>query len=190
LGAGAFNAAASPALDFIRGTKPSLAHVEQAAIDGMQMEMGAQLIEQYVLPIIVRSITKFRTSIPFLKTGSVRNIALGMQNSGLEEFAARNGAAAMTEWEALGLYDSGLQGWGQAFHQAMNRTIQRGGKVLFDLTGVDISRALAGDPAVWVGRYTAWELQQIRANPLYRAATTFYRNGRVLTKAEIAALGL
>ena len=67
LGAGAFNAAASPALDFIRGTKPSVAHVEQAAIDGMEMEMGGQVLTEYVMPIIVSSITKIRASIPFGK---------------------------------------------------------------------------------------------------------------------------
>lgn len=71
----------------------------------------------------------------------------------------------------------------------MTRTIAGGGKVRFNLQGVNVSEALAGDPNMWVGRYTAWELQQVVSNPSYRAATTFYNTGH-LSAAEKAALGL
>lgn len=37
---------------------------------------------------------------------------------------------------------------------------------------------------------TSWELQQVLANPQFRRATDFYLNGRVLTSAERAALGI
>jgi hypothetical protein len=88
-----------------------------------------------------------------------------------------------------GLYDGGLSGWGEAFKQALTRTIASGGKVRFSLQGVNVTEAPAGDSEMWVGRSASWELQQVLANPSYRAATTFY-NTESPTAAERTALGL
>jgi RHS repeat-associated protein len=115
-------------------------------------------------------------------------IALGHFHAGLEQFAESMGASQSRQWQSLGLFDEGLPGWGSAFEQAMNRTIQGGGRVLFNLTGVNIPEALSGDASVWVGRYTQWELQQVVGNPTYRAATDFYLNGSKLSPAEAGQL--
>src|SRR5262249_20380616 len=72
-----------------------------------------------------------------------RDIALGMQRLGLDKFAESTKAAAMYMWEKLGLFDESAQSWGEAFRQAMSRTIEAGGRVHFNLTGLDIPRALA-----------------------------------------------
>ncbi len=92
------------------------------------------------------------------------DIALGLKDQDLIAFASAVNAAEMSRWRELGLYDEDVEGWGHAFQQAVERTLSAGGKIHFNLTGLDIAEALAGDPGCWVGRYTAWELQQIVGN--------------------------
>jgi hypothetical protein len=96
----------------------------------------------------------------------------------------------MAQWREMELFDQDVQGWGQAFEQVVSRTLARRGRIHFNLTGIDIQEALRGDPEVWVGRYTAWELQQIIRRPEWFHQTTFYRDGLQLTAAETAALGV
>jgi RHS repeat-associated protein len=55
------------------------------------------------------------------------DIALGTKKSGVVDWATSRGIAYHTEWERLGLMDKGLEGWGKAFKQAMDRTIGAGG---------------------------------------------------------------
>ncbi|MSU78460.1 MAG: hypothetical protein EXS16_10240 [Gemmataceae bacterium] len=119
-----------------------------------------------------------------------RDIALGMQEHGLEAFAAKVNAAYMSQWRELGLYDETEESWGQAFKQTLAKTLALGGRFHFDLTGLDISVALNGDPDFWVDRYTAWELQQIVRNQDWLDNTLFYLNGRLLTPEGVKALGI
>lgn len=122
------------------------------------------------------------------------DIALGIQsldgNDNLRNFARMVGAASMSEWAELGLFDHDVKGWGPAFEQVMTRTIEAGFQVHFELNGLDITDALCGDPREWVGRYTAWELQQIVARGNWFAATSFYSNGRLLDNDELESLGI
>jgi hypothetical protein len=118
------------------------------------------------------------------------DIALGIKQSGLADFAQNVGASHCCQWQGLGLYDPAVEGWGAAFTQAVTRTLQGGGRIHFSLDGLKISEALAGPIDEWVGRYTAWELQQVVTNPVLRAATTFYENGVECTAARLAELGL
>jgi hypothetical protein len=55
---------------------------------------------------------------------------------------------------------------------------------------LDIQHALAGDPETWVGRYTAWELQQIVLRRDFFDMTDFYLHGRRITKDEAETLGI
>ncbi len=48
-GAGLFRALASPTVDWIRGEEPSWGNVGTAALDGMTMEMGGQILQKYVV---------------------------------------------------------------------------------------------------------------------------------------------
>jgi len=119
------------------------------------------------------------------------DIACGKQHLQLEEFAAGVNAAWMKQWPELGLYDpDAVSGWGEAFAQVMKATVAAGGVVHFNLTGVDVTEALAGNPDLFVGRYTEFELQQIKLNPDWLRITKFYLDGRVLTDAELVALGI
>ena len=90
----------------------------------------------------------------------------------------------------LGLYDEDVEGWGQAFEQAMERTIAAGGRVHFSLTGIDIAAALAGDPNYGVDRHAAWELQQVVAKPSWYSRTIFYLDGRTLDPDQLAQRGI
>jgi hypothetical protein len=119
------------------------------------------------------------------------DIACGKQRLGLEEFATRVNAAAMKQWPELGLYDpDAVSGWGAAFHQVMNKTLAAGGKVHFNLDGVDIADALRGDPNMFVGRYTEYELQQITLNQVWFRNTRFYLAGALLSAEQLTSLGV
>ncbi|HEX4143930.1 MAG TPA: hypothetical protein VHY91_10380 [Pirellulales bacterium] len=118
------------------------------------------------------------------------DIALGLQEAALKEFAESVGGSYMSQWRELGLYDEDVEGWGQAFEQAMERTLGAGGRVHFNLTGIDIADALGGDPSYWVDRHAAWELQQIVAKRSWFDSTIFYLDGRQLTPDELARVGV
>ncbi len=122
------------------------------------------------------------------------DIALGLFSDGrdadLAAFARGVDASYMAQWREMELFDDDVEGWGQAFEQVVMRTLARGGRIHFNLTGVNIEEALRGDPDIWVGRYTAWELQQIVRNRDWFASTVFYHNGIALTASEAAALGI
>jgi hypothetical protein len=120
------------------------------------------------------------------------DIALGIRSGSgdLENFAAQVNASYMVQWGELGLYDEDVEGWGQAFQQVVTRTLAAGGRIHFNLTGIDIQDALKGDPNTWVDRYTAWELQQIVRNREWFGRTTFYAGGTTLTLKQVSDLGI
>ena len=118
------------------------------------------------------------------------DIALGLKEQSLEAFADRLNASYMSQWKDLGLFDDDVEGWGEAFRQSVTRTLEAGASIHFNLTGLNITEALEGDPAHWVGRYTAWELQQIVRCRAWFDRTTFYLHTKVLDSAELAALGI
>ncbi len=122
------------------------------------------------------------------------DIALGLFSDGrdadLAAFARQHNASYMSQWREMGLFDRDVRGWARAFEQVMARTLARGGKIHFNLAGLNIEEALDGDPAEWVGRYTAWELQQIIRNASWFNDTIFYLGGEVLQTSQLSALGI
>jgi hypothetical protein len=118
------------------------------------------------------------------------DIALGLADKGLEAFAADRNASYMSQWRDLGLYDDNAEGWGEAFAQVVMNTLAIGGRIHFNLTGLNILEALAGDPQQFVGRYTSYELQQIVRNRRWFLQCTFYLHGRSLTLEDLASLGI
>ena len=108
----------------------------------------------------------------------------------LATFAAKVNAAFVEQWADLGLYDEGLGSFALAFDQAVNRTIAQGGRIHFSLDALDVGEALAGDPGESVGRYTAWELQQIVRKAEWFKHTVFYLHDMALTSDQLAAMGI
>ena len=111
----------------------------------------------------------------------VNDIALGMQEHGLEAFAASVNASFMDQWKRLGFYDETEESWGRAFEQVLTKTLAADGRFHFNLTGLDIADALNGDPEIWVDGHTAWELRQIVRNHEWFGNTLFYLDGDSLT---------
>src|SRR5579859_908143 len=112
------------------------------------------------------------------------------QNPVLANFAQKVKASYIEQWLDLGLYDEDVGNFALAFEQVMTRTIAKGGRVHFNLNGVDVAGALAGNPEEWMGRYTAWELQQIVKKPNWLAQTIFYLNNVPLSPEQVEALGI
>lgn len=79
-----------------------------------------------------------------------------------------------------------------AWRSQGDNTLQgRGAKTInFELQGLNISEALAGDASKWVGRYTAWELQQITKSPELFKKTTFFLDGAKQTPEQLKTLGI
>ena len=122
----------------------------------------------------------------------MRDIALGLQESGLAEFAASVNASYVRQWIERGFYDELEDSWGRAFGLVVSKTLAVGGRFHFNLTGLDIAAAIDGgpEPEKWVYGHTAWELRQIIGNHEWFANTLFYFNGKLLTSEQVAALGI
>ncbi len=118
------------------------------------------------------------------------DIALGIQEQGLEAFAAKLNASFVAQWLKLGLYDKSEESWARAFEQVLTKTLAGGGRFHFNLTGLDIADALNGDPSWWVDRYTAWELQQIVRNQAWFDNTLFYLGGNLLSMEQVKSRGI
>ncbi|MFM2283057.1 MAG: hypothetical protein RL222_561 [Bacteroidota bacterium] len=87
-------------------------------------------------------------------------------------------------WRSQG--DNTLRGRGAAFKNITSRAKT----INFELQGLNISEALAGDASKWVGRYTAWELQQITKSPELFKKTTFFLDGAKQTPEQLKTLGI
>jgi RHS repeat-associated protein len=132
----------------------------------------------------------------FIKGGSsagALDVTMGMvKNEGASlATAAKTGAPYYSEWAKLGIYNpANFKGWGDAFKYITDKVIASGGKINFELKGLDIPTALAGDANIWVGRYTAWELQQITKSATLFKNTEFYLNGVKQTTEQLIKLGI
>ncbi len=122
------------------------------------------------------------------------DVALGLDTikgkPTLDEFAKATGAFRDNAWKDQGLHNAAPGRFDLAFKQTLDKVAGGGGRIKFNLDSLDIPKALAGDPADRVGRYTEWELQQIVRNQKWYDSTDFYLNGRMLTPAEVKQLGL
>lgn len=125
--------------------------------------------------------------------GQVVDIALGRQvgpKADLFKFAKEVKGSHFGNWKSLGLYSETAQTFPKKFSEALDTVIQRGGQIHFNLDDLKIRQALGGNPHVYVGRYTAWELQQITRNPFWFERTTFYARDIPLSAEQVKRLGI
>jgi hypothetical protein len=132
-----------------------------------------------------------------------RDVALGTERTSgrttLDQFGVTVGASIYRAWGARGLATHGsaaVAEFAERFHDAMKSSIARGGRIKYDLTGIDVARAKAtvGDAVPSKG-ITAWELRQVLSHPEYLAVTDFYVQGKSgayqkLGANELHALGI
>jgi hypothetical protein len=132
-----------------------------------------------------------------------KDVALGKEytpgRATLDQFGATIGASIYRTWGTRGLATHGsaaIAEFAERFHDAMKTAISRGGRIKYDLTGIDIARAktTVGDAVPNKG-ITAWELRQVLSHPEYLAATDFYLQGKdgayqKLDAKDLDALGI
>jgi hypothetical protein len=123
------------------------------------------------------------------------DLALGRRAAGLDKFAKQFNAAHMGNWVerklVTTLENTGRRaGFEELFPRIVNETLERGGKLRFNLTKVNVRQALASKSASAMDDYTAWELRQIVANKEWLKNTVFYLNGRRLAKNELKRMGI
>jgi hypothetical protein len=128
-----------------------------------------------------------------------KDIALGLQvgvrRGMLQRFAATVGATSFHGWYVRNVSRKGDDDpyggeFELKFKNALARTVRGGGRIKFNLTGLDVKGALAGRKSI-----TNWELREVLGNPKYRAVTDYYRQdalGNVtrVGKDELRRLGL
>jgi RHS repeat-associated protein len=108
----------------------------------------------------------------------------------LRPFARRFCASTSDDWAKLGLHNAPPKRFDIAFKQTVNTVAKGGGRIKFNLDKLRIQEALAGDPTERVGRYTAWELQQIVRNKKWLKITDFYLGGNKLSRSQLTKLGI
>lgn len=124
-----------------------------------------------------------------------KDVALGLYRNGqggLPRFADEVDGVPYWQWLAKGLVPGGTKSWGTKFHYVLHNTINKGGRIKFNLTGLDLDRALGTPLVPQPGKLgmTNWELRQIMGNKRFFEATDFYLDGRLLTPEEAAELGV
>jgi hypothetical protein len=132
---------------------------------------------------------------PVNEIEAAKDVALGLARSTsgkplLQPWADRINALTNAKWIEAGFAEEGP--FVQRFYQALYRSVSGGGRIKFNLTGLDLNRAFNtprfSDPFD-VGM-TNWELQQILHNKYLFEATDFFINGSKLTPEKAAELGL
>jgi len=120
------------------------------------------------------------------------SVTIGRKYEGVAANTAEKvGAPYYTEWEQAGIYNiKDFEGWGEAFKYVTNKVISSKGKIHFELAGIDIRKALAGNPTEFVGRYTEYELQQVILDLNLFKNTEFYLNGVKQTANDLKNLGV
>jgi RHS repeat-associated protein len=138
-----------------------------------------------------------------VKTASPLAIALGKVKSGLGDFSKKYDMIDYNNWEKFFKFtDEVLVSWPEGFRQALNKTIEGGGKIVFRLDGVDIEAAKKGfidfteakravNENGTLGKITEWELSQIIRNDNWFQNTVFMRGDQVVDPAteKIGSLG-
>ena len=117
-----------------------------------------------------------------MQNAASKNIALGLGKN-LSSFAnSFENTFAVDMWQKVGITSGNAKDFTEEFFEAMNSVIQSGSKVKFDLTNLDLKKALqaAGkslyDEEAKIG-YTEWEFNQILSNEIFKGSTEFFRNG-------------
>jgi RHS repeat-associated protein len=135
-----------------------------------------------------------------------KSIALGLDrdpagNDLLQPFADARGAFTNAQWAREGLVDLVYDDAGVVrgpsfdirFAQATSRSINSGGRILFNLDYVSIGRALRADTSAGPygpGGFTNWELQQVLRDPQLYNATDWFIGGGKLTPEDVLGFEL
>jgi hypothetical protein len=109
------------------------------------------------------------------------DIALGLSKTPehpalLNNFAEQVGGLHYWQWE-----EAGLGRWQGPFEPFFQQATQRARSIKFNLTGLDVERALRVGPEGFTktGQVTGAELTTILKNPALLRKTIFYRNGAI-----------
>lgn len=122
------------------------------------------------------------------ETGII-DIALGLRNGEqLPEFANLVKAPHVDQWPELGLYNKNVTNFPDAFHQAVDKVLESGGKIKFDITKLDLSKAAKAQGKSLYDEgigYTDWEFGQVTGNSKLLKSTEFYENGKLVKTSEV-----
>jgi hypothetical protein len=163
--------------------------------DGGMVVHNGCLVKNLVEKVIVKTIYKNGK-----KYDMYNNIALGKANQGLKVFGDDVGANVWTNetHSAFTTFYDLPDSWSfeRSLTSALNQTIgDLNGKILFDVTNVDVSSAVMGGlvhnfELIRRGLITELELQMVLRNSSWFNNTTFHKGGISLTIEELNAFNL
>ena len=151
---------------------------------------------------VLKTITKFDKKLQrMVEYPMYNNVALGKSAGGtLEKFGSEVGAnvwASETNNVFTSMYDlMESRSFERSISDFLNQTVGANqGKILFDVTGVNIQKAVKGgivhnQTLVLQGFITELELQMIMRNKTWFDNVLFHEGGKVLSSQEITVKGV
>jgi RHS repeat-associated protein len=178
------------------GSKPEN---QQKVVD--VVNFGAELVNPNPQPLNPASpageISNVLKSLPklFSLTGKLSKplaVGLGKVKAGFFQFSENHNLIDYQNWDDFFKFGKdAMVDWSAKFNQSINETIDMGGKIIFNLDGVEKSIAQKGFGSFvdakravnangTLGQITEWELSQILRNEKWLKNTTFVKNGQVV----------
>ncbi len=123
-------------------------------------------------------------------------VGLGKVKAGFLEFSKTHDLIDYQNWDNFFKFGKdALVDWSAKFRQSISETIEKGGKIIFNLDGVDKSIAQKGFDSFidakravnangTLGQITEWELSQILRNDKWLNNTTFVKDGKIVDAAQ------
>lgn len=89
-----------------------------------------------------------------------KDVALGLKTidktDSLKPFSIKHGASTSDDWEKLGLHNAPEGRFDIAFKQTLDKTIKNGGRIKFNLNGIDIKKSTC-----WQSNRPSWSLYRM-----------------------------
>ncbi len=166
-------------------------------------KQGSFLVKDIVNKKVIKTIKKWDPKIgKIIEYPKYNNVALGKDMNGtLEAFGKEVGANVWTDKTDKIFTDMYVLMESRSFERnitdVLNETINKNeGKILFDITGVEVDKAIIGGlvhtPDLVMNKrlVTELELQMLMRNENWFNNTIFHDGGKVLTKEEIIRKGI
>ena len=179
-----------------------VAYSERVINTNTVVAKGGSRIEDLISKRVVKTVSNYDSKLgQLVEYPKYNNVALGKDMGGkLEAFGKDVGANVWTrETEAIftKMYDL-PDSWSfeRSMTSVLNETVGTNqGKILFDISGVDISKAVKGglvhnSELVLKNSVTELELQMILRNKSWYDNVIFHESGKVLIQEELANKGI
>ncbi|MBL6445813.1 hypothetical protein JMN32_05815 [Fulvivirga sp. 29W222] len=163
---------------------------------------GSNLVKDAIESKVVKQISYWDKNLnKLVEVPKYNNVALGKDLNGtLKAFGDEVGAnvwTSSTDKIFTKMYDlPDSYSFERAITSVLNETVKvNGGKVLFDITSVNVEKAIVGglvhnQELVFKNLVTEFELQMVLLNQTWFDNIIFHEGGRILSQNELLSIGI